>query len=107
MRKLLSAIAIGVFAGVIDVIPMLVQRIDSASCLSAFVHWLVLGVLISYVRAPLPNWAKGAAIGFFSALSIVILVAQSDPTSILPILMTSLVLGGVVGVLSGKLSPDQ
>lgn len=102
MNKLLSAITIGIFAGVVDVIPMLVQKIDTTSCLSAFVHWLVLGVLISYVRAPLPNWAKGGAIGFFSALSIVILVAQSDPTSVLPILMTSLVLGGLVGVLSGK-----
>ena len=102
MRKLFSAIAIGVFAGVIDVIPMLVQKLDTTSCLSAFVHWVVLGVLISYVRAPLPNWAKGGAIGFFSALSIVILIAQSDPKSVLPILMTSIVLGGVVGVLSGK-----
>ena len=102
MHKLFSAIAIGVLAGVIDVIPMLVQKIDATSCLSAFVHWVVLGVLISYVRAPLPAWAKGGAIGFFSALSIVTLIAQSDPKSVLPILMTSIVLGGVVGVLSGK-----
>jgi hypothetical protein len=102
MHKLFSAIAIGVLAGVIDVIPMLVQEIDMTSCLSAFVHWVVLGVLISYLRAPIPDWAKGGAIGFFSALSIVILIAQSDPKSILPILMTSIVLGWVVGVLSGK-----
>lgn len=105
MRKLPSAVAIGVFAGVIDVIPMLVQKIDAASCWSAFVHWVVLSVLISYVRAPLADWAKGAAIGFFSALSVVILVAQSDPASILPILATSLVLGGLVGVLTRRFAP--
>jgi hypothetical protein len=99
---LFSAIAIGVFAGVIDIIPMLVQKIDKTSCLSAFVHWVVLGVVISYVSAPIPDWAKGGAIGLFSALSIVILVAQADPKSIPPILITSLVLGGIVGVLSGK-----
>jgi len=102
MPRLFSAIAIGVFAGVIDIIPMLVQKIDKASCLSAFVQWVVLGVVISYVSAPIPDWAKGAAIGLSSALPIVILVAQSDPKSIPPILITSLVLGGIVGVISGK-----
>jgi hypothetical protein len=102
MQKLFSAIAIGVLAGVIDVIPMIVQKIDKTSCLSAFVHWVVLGVVISYISAPMPDWAKGGIVGFFSALSIVILVAQADPKSIPPILITSIVLGGVVGILSGK-----
>ena len=102
MQKLFAATAIGALAGVIDVVPMLVQKIDKTSCLSAFVHWLVLGVVISYVSAPIPDWAKGAAIGLFSALSIAILVAQTDPKSIPPILITSLVLGGIVGIISGK-----
>lgn len=102
MQKLFVAISIGIFAGVIDVIPMWVQKIDRTSCLSAFVHWVVLGVVISYVSAPVPDWAKGAMLGFFSALPVVILIAQSDPRAIAPILIMSLVLGGSVGVLSGK-----
>lgn len=104
MQKLFSAIAIGIFAGIIDIIPMLMRNIDKTSCLSAFVHWLVLGVIISYVNAPIPDWAKGSIIGFFSALSIVILIAGTDPKSVAPILITSLVLGAVVGIATGKLS---
>ena len=102
MQKLLIALAIGLGAGVIDVIPMLIQKIDRNSCVAAFVHWLVLGVLIAYVSAPVPDWAKGALVGFFGALSTVILVAQGDPKSAAPILVTSTVLGSVVGMLAGK-----
>lgn len=102
MQKLYAAIAIGFLAGVIDVIPMLIQKLDKASCASAFVHWLVLGVIISYVSAPIPDWAKGCAIGLFSSLAVIILVAQSDPKSVVPILVMSALLGAGVGVLSGR-----
>ena len=102
MRKLLIALSIGLGAGVIDVIPMFIQKIDRNSCVAAFVHWLVLGVVIAYVSAPVPDWARGALVGFFGALSTVILVAQGDPKSAIPILVTSTVLGGVVGMLTGK-----
>lgn len=102
MLKLLTALAIGLGAGVIDVIPMLIQRIDRNSCVAAFVHWVVLAVVIAYVSAPVPDWAKGAIVGLFCALSTVILVAQGDPKSAVPILVMSTVLGGVVGILAGK-----
>ena len=102
MQKLLVAISVGIGAGIIDVIPMFIQKIDRNSCVAAFVHWLVLGVVIAYVSAPVPDWAKGALVGFFGALSTVILVAQGDPKSAVPILVTSTVLGSVVGMLAGK-----
>ena len=102
MPKLLSALAIGIGAGVIDVIPMLIQKIDRNSCVAAFVHWVVLGVVITYVSAPIPDWAKGAIVGFFCALSTVILVAQGDPKSAVPILVMSTVLGAIVGMMAGR-----
>lgn len=107
MQKLFSASAIGIFAEIIDVIPMLMRNIDKASCLSAFVHWLVLGVAISYVSASIPDWAKGGIIGIFSAPSIVIVIAGMDPKSIAPILITSLMLGAMPASPPGSFQPGQ
>ncbi|WP_373718822.1 hypothetical protein [Bacteroides heparinolyticus] len=42
MKELLIGAAIGFAAGMIDVIPMLIRKLDKESCLSAFVHYFVL-----------------------------------------------------------------
>ena len=36
MNKIFVALIIGIIAGTIDVIPMIIQRIDKYACISAF-----------------------------------------------------------------------
>ena len=98
------SLLIGLIAGIIDVIPMLIQKLDKYSCLSAFVHWIVLGLLISYANFPMPNWLKGFIIAELSALPIIIIVFKDDPKSILPIILTSAILGILVGITTGMLT---
>lgn len=71
---------------------------------SAFLHWLVLGVLITYLRAPLSAWMKGLAVGLASALPVVSMVFPSDPTSVPPILVMSALLGSAVGFSAGRIA---
>lgn len=49
MKKLFVSLLIGTIAGVLDVIPMIMQGLDWYANASAFLHWVVMGVLISYV----------------------------------------------------------
>ena len=102
MSRFFISVLIGIAAGVIDVAPMLVQKLGKHVCLSAFIHWVVLGVLISYVQAPLPAWLKGIVIAVLSCLPIVILVSETDSKSILPILAMSVILGAAVGFTTSK-----
>ena len=46
MDKILIALLIGVVAGLIDVIPMIIQKMEKSANLSAFSHWVVLGLII-------------------------------------------------------------
>ncbi|MHB1689009.1 MAG: hypothetical protein ACYCVH_16780 [Ignavibacteriaceae bacterium] len=98
MSKLFISFGIGIIAGVIDVIPMMIQKLDKYSTLSAFVQWVVLGFLISYVQIPVASWLKGVIIAEMAALPIAILVFKSDPKSVIPILIMSAILGAIVGI---------
>jgi uncharacterized membrane protein len=44
MQKLLISLFIGIIAGIIDVIPMIVQKLDKYANMSAFIHWIIMGV---------------------------------------------------------------
>ncbi len=102
MTKLFISLGIGALAGILDIIPMVLQKLDRFSNLSAFVHWLVLGVIISYIQLPLSPWLKGLVIAELSSLPIVILVMKNDIKSVVPILVMSAILGIAVGVASNR-----
>ena len=102
MSRLLISVLIGVIAGVVDVLPMLAQKLSKHACLSAFVHWIVLGVLISYVQLPMPAWTNGVVIAVLACLPVAILVSEKDPKSLGPILFMSVVLGAAVGFATAR-----
>jgi len=97
MFRLIISILIGAVAGVVDVAPMIAQKLNKHACISAFVHWVVLGVLIAYIQVPMPPWLKGVTVAVLSSLPIAILVSENDPKSIVPILIMSVILGAAVG----------
>lgn len=97
MKELLVGAAIGFGARLIDVIPMLVRKLDKESCLSAFVHYFVLGLIIPFVRIDLYPWLKGAIIALLTALPIIILVYPRDRKAIIPMVISSLILGSAIG----------
>lgn len=102
MTKLLIYIVIGVVAGIVDIIPMIIKKMDRFSIISAFVHWVVLGVLIPYVQLPWAGWFKGILIAELSALPIMILVMKDEPESIIPIVTMSAILGAGVGFATAR-----
>lgn len=101
---ILLAIGIGIAAGIIDIIPMVLQKLDKYATFSAFVQWVVLGVVITYVQiGGLEGWLKGLIIAVLLTLPILILVAKDDKKSILPILIMTVILGSLVGLAGGFL----
>jgi hypothetical protein len=102
MSKLLISLLIGIIAGIIDVIPMLLQKLDKHANMSAFTHWVVLGVVISYVQMPMPPYLKGIIVAVLTSLPVLILVSKDDKKSIVPILVMSVILGAGVGFATAK-----
>ena len=98
ISKLFVSLLIGVIAGIIDVAPMIFQKLDKHACISAFVHWVVLGVIISYVQMPMSAYLKGIVVSLLAVLPVLIIVAKEDKKVIIPILIMSVILGAGVGI---------
>jgi hypothetical protein len=98
MNDILIALIIGIIAGTIDVIPMIIQKMDKYANLSAFFHWLVLGLIIPFVSWDIAPWLKGLIIAEISAIPVLFMVAKEDKKAIIPITVMSAILGIGVGL---------
>lgn len=108
MNTVVLGLGLGVGAAIVDVAPMLAQRLPAAATASAVAQWLVMGVVISNCELGLPGWATGMIIGFASALPIVIVVAGNaalvrpgeGAKTVVIMLVNAIVLGGAIGLAS-------
>jgi len=99
MNDLLIAILIGLAAGTIDVVPMIIQKLDKTSCFSAFVHYFVLGLIIPFVDVDIAPWIKGAGIAFLMSIPVMIIVFSKERKAIIPMSIFSLILGAGIGIV--------
>lgn len=102
MNNLLIAVIIGFAAGLIDVIPMIIQKLDKTSCISAFIHYLILGMIIPYVNWDLDPWFKGMIISLLMALPVMIIVYSKEKKAIIPMIIFALILGAGIGMAGAK-----
>ncbi len=102
MNDYLIAIMIGVAAGLIDTIPMIIKRIDARDVISAFLHYFVLGLIIPFVNWDIAPWFKGIIIAFLSAVPVMIGVYPKDKKAIIPITIFSLILGAGIGIAGAE-----
>jgi hypothetical protein len=99
MKKIYLAAILGIGAGIIDIIPMVIQKLDNYALASAFFQWVILGFVITFIDFGIQGWLKGLIVAVAMAVPIVIIVMKSDMASVLPILFMSAVLGSFVGYL--------
>jgi hypothetical protein len=98
MSNFLIALVIGVVAATIDVVPMIIKKLEKTASISAFVHYLILGLIIPFVDWEMAPWLKGLIIAELSAIPVMILVYQKDKRAILPIFIFAAFLGAGIGI---------
>ena len=99
MDKLLLSVIIGLVAGIIDIIPMVIQKLDKRASISAFLQYFFVSIII--VNIDLPHivwWLQGGLISVALALPVVVIVSTQDKKSVPIILTMALVLGTLIGV---------
>lgn len=103
MSDFLFAALIGLVAGTIDVVPMILKKLNKTACWSAFVHYFVLGFIIPFVHWEIASWLKGILISLMVAIPVMIIVYQNDKKAIVPMLIFSIVLGAGIGAVGALL----
>ena len=102
MEKTRLGVLLGLFAGVLDVIPMVIQNLTWDANLSAFSLWIVSGFLIARTDIKVSGSTKGIMISFLVLLPSAILIGWKEPLSLAPILVMTLILGAGLGYLIDK-----
>lgn len=99
MNVILLSVFIGVVAGVVDAVPMIVKKLPKSAIVSAFLQYLFVSVVI--VNIDLPGvvwWIEGGLVSLMMAIPIAVLIARTDGKSVLVILANSVVLGTLIGI---------
>jgi hypothetical protein len=96
-QKIRIGLLLGVAAGIVDVLPMALQKLPWDACLSAFLLWSVAGFMLAASGLKMPAVPKGLLITGLCLLPSVPLIASKEPASLIPIAAMTLVLGSALG----------
>ncbi len=99
MRKIILGIFLGLLAGIIDLIPMMIQNLTWDANLSALSLWIISGFLIASSNLKLKGAVKGILISFLVLIPSAFIIGWKEPFSLLPIGLMTLILGSVLGHL--------
>lgn len=100
--KYIIGIFFGIIAGILDVIPMLLQKLTWDANLAAFSMWIMVGLFISSTDFKLPSVLKGIVISFLILTPSAVIICWKEPFSIIPISIMTLVLGSGLGYIIEK-----
>ena len=103
-KKIFLGTVSGVIAGIIDITPMIIQKLPIHATLSAFSMWVALGFLINTSALKINGILKGWLLSLLVILPTAILIAQTEPISLIPISIMSVILGGLLGFVSDKIA---
>lgn len=103
MKKIKLGLALGFGAGLIDITPMILQKLTWDANFSALTMWIVVGFFISTIDLKVNPIIKGILIGFLSLLPSAILIGWKEPLALIPISIMTIILGGLLGFIFHKL----
>ncbi len=97
MKKIVAGFVFGIIAGLIDLVPMILQKLTWDANLSAFCLWVVSGFLIASSSLKISGAVKGVVVSFLVLLPSAILIGWKEPFSLIPVSVMTLILGALLG----------
>lgn len=102
MKNILIALAIGIIAGIIDIFPMLKQKVPKFSIYYIFAQWVFIGLIIPFVSWEMQPWLKGLIIGVLGMAPAAIIAYHRNRKRVLSILLYAMPLGAAIGIVANK-----
>jgi len=98
MNNILIALLIGAAAGVVDTLPMLRQKVPRFSIAAIFCQWVLLGLVIPFIRWDTEPWLTGLILGELGMLPFMIQVLYRNKKAVIPMMIFAAILGIAIGV---------
>jgi len=104
MNPIVTGILLGIVAGIIDVIPMIIKKLTWDANISAFTMWIVVGFFIAAIDLNIQPIIEGILMALLILMPCAILIGWKEPKSLLPILAMTILLGGMLGWIIPKIA---
>jgi hypothetical protein len=105
MDKLLLSVIIGLVAGIVDIIPMIMKKLPKHSTISAFIYYFFISIVIVNIDLPhIPWWLEGGLIAFALMIPTLILIGHSDKKAVPIVAANSIIIGTLIGIAGHFLS---
>jgi len=101
MKTLFIALFLGMLAGIIDILPMIRQKVNKYSIAAIFIQWVLIALVVYFINWDISSWLKGLVIAELGMLPFMIQAGYRNKKSILPTFVFAAVLGIFLG-LSGS-----
>lgn len=99
MLTLLLCICLGCMLGILDIIPMIKNKIDKYAITSAFSYHVIMPYLLLNITNENTSIYIGGVLYFICSIPIVILVSKTDKKAVPIILLTSFIIGIICNIL--------
>lgn len=103
MKRIVYGILCGAIAGIIDVIPMVLQKLPWNADISAFIMWVVVGFFLSTSSLKIRGPVKGIVVAFLVLAPNTFIIAAQEPGILIPISIMTLLLGSILGWVMEKI----
>jgi hypothetical protein len=99
MRIWFVSVGIALVFGIIDILPMMIQKLEKKAVLSAFLQYFFVSIVIVNIDLPgIAWWLEGGLVSFALSLPVILIVSGSDRKAVPVIASMSLVLGTLIAV---------
>jgi len=97
MRQIVISAGLGIVAGILDILPMIARHLDRMFVISAFVFWVICGVLMSQAQFVSRGWLNGIIVALLVFAPLSFLIWRLDPAALPVVVTTTVVLGALLG----------
>ena len=100
MKNYLVAGIIGIFVGLIDITPMILQKLPKRANVSAFLQYFIVSIIICFIDLPGIAWfLEGSLISLAFSVPIIIITSENDKKTKYIISSMAIFLGLIISLL--------
>lgn len=102
IKRLTIAVLIGLIAGLIDLVPLVLVEAPLINMMSILLFWLITSYFVSNVTIIKNSLLNGLVLSTLNMLLMVVVIYTINPKDFLPLLSMAITLGPLVGFLNGR-----
>jgi len=102
MKKVITILGIGLFAGVLDLIPLIFAKVPMFNLVAIMAFWLSATFFITQTKLFKNSVLNGLTVSLILMIPMALTVAATNPKDFVPMMSMAILLGPIVGFLTGK-----